>query len=293
LALNRERLTITDGNTVRLDAVNDATHVNVDGDAMTGPLSIESEATSLTVTSDPTDALPTFRHAIKAEMRGVSGAAVQGEATNAEGGGIAVFGRTFAPQGTAVLATASSTTGNSRAITASSVSSEGVTMELFHNASGPNTATMVVRKSGVEGVIAKFDHNFNTRYTIELSGDATLSGTHFAEDHVNTSDARLKEHVTSVDGVLPRLERIRSVRYRFSDQGEGPSDYRLGLLAQEVEAEFPELVQEGSDGYLAVSYGHLAAVLLQAIKEQQQQIEALEQQVDVLSGTGAELPVAD
>ncbi len=106
---------------------------------------------------------------------------------------------------------------------------------------------------------------------------------------MNTSDERLKEDITPVEDVLPRLEDIRSVRFRFRDRGDGPSDYQLGLLAQEVQAEFPELVQEREDGYLGVSYGHMTAVLLQAIKEQQQQIEALRRQVEDLSGSGADL----
>ncbi len=54
----------------------------------------------------------------------------------------------------------------------------------------------------------------------------------------------------------------------------------IGLLAQEVEAVFPELVSRGSDGYLSVSYGKLSAVLVQALNEQQAEIEDQRAQIE-------------
>ena len=66
-------------------------------------------------------------------------------------------------------------------------------------------------------------------------------------------------------------------------------DGRMQVVPEDVQAVFPELVEERADGYLGVSYGHMTAVLLQAIKEQQQQIEALRRQVEDLSGSGADL----
>ena len=53
---------------------------------------------------------------------------------------------------------------------------------------------------------------------------------------------------------------------------------QVGVLAQELEQVLPELVNTGSDGYKAVNYAQLTPVLIEAIKEQQQQIEALKVQ---------------
>ena len=50
---------------------------------------------------------------------------------------------------------------------------------------------------------------------------------------------------------------------------------QIGLIAQEVEAVFPELVKTDSQGYKAVSYEKLTAVLVEAMKEQQAKISEL------------------
>ncbi len=50
-----------------------------------------------------------------------------------------------------------------------------------------------------------------------------------------------------------------------------PKDKQIGLIAQEVEKVFPELVSTDSEGYKSIAYGKLTAVLIEAIKELQQQ----------------------
>ena len=57
---------------------------------------------------------------------------------------------------------------------------------------------------------------------------------------------------------------------------------QVGLLAQELVRVLPELVSTGPDGYQAVNYAQLAPVLIEAIKEQQQQVETLKSQVAAL-----------
>ena len=53
---------------------------------------------------------------------------------------------------------------------------------------------------------------------------------------------------------------------------------KIGVLAQEVQAVFPELVTEGADGILSVNYQGLVPVLINAINEQDAKIAALEAQ---------------
>lgn len=50
----------------------------------------------------------------------------------------------------------------------------------------------------------------------------------------------------------------------------------VGLIAQQIEAEFPELVTDGGDGYKTVKYSNMVGVLLQAVKELQAKVEELE-----------------
>ena len=57
----------------------------------------------------------------------------------------------------------------------------------------------------------------------------------------------------------------------------------MGVIAQEVEAVLPELVAENSEGTKSVAYQKLTAVLIEAVKEQQKQIDELKAKVDELS----------
>jgi len=55
---------------------------------------------------------------------------------------------------------------------------------------------------------------------------------------------------------------------------------RIGLIAQELQTTFPEVVKEGNNGYLSVRYTELIPVLVQAINQQRQQIEYLKSQIE-------------
>ena len=57
---------------------------------------------------------------------------------------------------------------------------------------------------------------------------------------------------------------------------------QIGFSAQEVEKLFPEVVTTDANGYKSVDYGRLTPVLVEAIKEQQKQIDAQQQQIDEL-----------
>ena len=308
--LRGERLGITDGNSVRLDQVNGATHVNVAGDEMTGQLRIDASGEEGLVVD--TDASIT-RPAVVATSSGLGGVGVSGAATHENSNATGVQGTTISAAGRGVAGLAENGTGGFfrsegatgfgvRAIAAGasgigvqarSNGTSGTALMAEATGNGANSTALLVNHDGFSaGVIARFQSRDFTRYTIEKNGNATLTGTHFAADHVNTSDARLKRDVTPLEDVLPKLDQINGVRYRLRDDEPG-SDYRLGVLAQEVRSVFPELVEERADGYLGVSYGHLSAVLLEAVKEQQRRIEALERKLERLSGQSADLPVEE
>ncbi|NJO89370.1 MAG: tail fiber domain-containing protein [Chloroflexia bacterium] len=62
---------------------------------------------------------------------------------------------------------------------------------------------------------------------------------------------------------------------KFPNNGFGKG-VQYGLIAQEVEKVLPELVKENAEGYKAVAYDKLTALLIEAIKEQQNEIETLQ-----------------
>ena len=94
-----------------------------------------------------------------------------------------------------------------------------------------------------------------------------------------SSDERLKENFQTLDGALDKINQING--YEF-DWKEGIEDvvskegHDIGVKAQELQAVYPELVHERDNGYLAVDYVKLTAVLLQAVKELSAKVDKLE-----------------
>jgi hypothetical protein len=60
------------------------------------------------------------------------------------------------------------------------------------------------------------------------------------------------------------------------------SETQIGLIAQDVEKVFPELVRTDNNGFKAVSYEKLSVILLEGMKEQQKQIESLNEKISRL-----------
>jgi hypothetical protein len=88
-----------------------------------------------------------------------------------------------------------------------------------------------------------------------------------------TSDIRLKTNITPLTEVLEKLAQLRGVSFEWNDEykalGLGTGRREIGVIAQDVEAVFPELVTTWGEGYKAVDYGKLSGVLIEAIKELQ------------------------
>ena len=91
------------------------------------------------------------------------------------------------------------------------------------------------------------------------------------------SDANLKENIKEVDEALDKVQRMRGVYYTWIDKNQ-PQTQQLGVIAQEVQAVCPELVEKGGNGYLSVDYPKLTAVLIQAVKELKAKVDAMESQ---------------
>jgi hypothetical protein len=101
-----------------------------------------------------------------------------------------------------------------------------------------------------------------------------------ARELVQKSDQRHKQNIHTLGGSLAKIAQLRGVHFNWKDN---PEDQQIGLVAQEVEKVFPELVSTDSEGYKSIAYGKLTAVLLEAVKEQQLQIDSMAQQIRALS----------
>jgi hypothetical protein len=99
-----------------------------------------------------------------------------------------------------------------------------------------------------------------------------VAGAAHASSFPTSSDARLKTNISQLTEVLEKIEKIRGVSFDWNEVyeslGRSTGHREIGVVAQEVEAVFPELVTTwGEQGYRAVDYGRLSAALVEAVKE--------------------------
>jgi hypothetical protein len=89
-----------------------------------------------------------------------------------------------------------------------------------------------------------------------------------------TSDARTKHNVETVQGALSRIISSRGVTF---DRNNGKKE--VGVIAQEIQNTIPEVIHEDTNGLLSVNYSGIIGVLIEAIKEQEARISILEQKL--------------
>ncbi len=109
---------------------------------------------------------------------------------------------------------------------------------------------------------------FTETMRIKGDGNAILTGI-----LTQNSDARLKKNFHVLDGSLEKLIRLNGYHYQWINVNSDQS-IQTGLIAQEVQKLFPELVKE-NNGTLSVNYTGLIPVMIESIKELKQQIEEL------------------
>lgn len=94
-----------------------------------------------------------------------------------------------------------------------------------------------------------------------------VSGFAQADKFIYRSDARLKENIREIDSPLERVLQLHGVTFDWKDPAKGKN--QLGLIAQEVETVFPEVVTTSQKtGLKSVAYATLVGALVEAIKEQ-------------------------
>jgi hypothetical protein len=103
-------------------------------------------------------------------------------------------------------------------------------------------------------------------YKLHVIGDV------FATDFKASSDRRLKKDFEVIGGALDKIRQISG--YTFS-RVEGTEKRFAGVIAQEMQAVLPEVVDTDTEGFLNVSYGNIAALLIQGVKELDEKITKL------------------
>jgi hypothetical protein len=119
-----------------------------------------------------------------------------------------------------------------------------------------------------------FKDNTNTATTsanLQFNGtNLTCAGTVTAN-----SDERLKKNIETITDAIHKVRSLRGVEYDHKETG----DHCLGLIAQEVEQVIPQVVYEDATGVKSVAYQNIVALLIEAVKDQQRQIDELKKQL--------------
>lgn len=159
--------------------------------------------------------------------------------------------------------------GTTGAFLLSNVFGGNAQFQVFPSVGGSNPpATLVVRDGSIGiGTFAPGANILNV-----AAGKSTI-----ADAWTVRSSRRYKDDVSTLTGSLDKVQQLRGVSFSWKNSGE-PS---MGLIAEEVGEVAPELVNYEENGKDAVSldYDKLTALLVEAVKEQQQQIDELKREL--------------
>ena len=100
-------------------------------------------------------------------------------------------------------------------------------------------------------------------------------------DRLPSSDRNLKTNIIQIKNSLSKILQLNGVEFDFIESANSGylGVHQIGLIAQDVKEIIPEVVGENVDGNLGVSYQHLVALLVEAVKEQQEQINELKRKI--------------
>jgi hypothetical protein len=154
------------------------------------------------------------------------------------------------------------------------------------------TNNLYVRSSGPSGNNRLLLNPFLTDGSVGIGTETPffkldVAGGAHASAFLNSSDDRFKTNIRPLENVIEKIQRIRGVTFDWNEKyaalGRATGKAEVGVLAHEIEAVFPELVSKwGDENYLAIDYGRMTAVLIEAVKELATELEGLRAKIDLL-----------
>jgi gamma-glutamylcysteine synthetase len=145
-----------------------------------------------------------------------------------------------------------------------------------------NAYRLFINGSGFVGIGTN-----NPTQALQVVGNILASGT------ITPSDIRYKKNIQPIQSPIEKLAQLNGVTYKYRKEEFPQMGFtdkeQIGLIAQEVEKVFPQLVVTDNKGYKAVDYVKLVPVLLEGIKVQQSELiqqqsvnRSLQDQIDEL-----------
>lgn len=119
-------------------------------------------------------------------------------------------------------------------------------------------------------------------YKLDVSGDINASGSVRAAGVALTSDRRWKRDIKKIENSIQKIKKLNGVNYFWASDKYPAMKFndkkQIGIIAQDIEAVFPELISKDKNGYMSVNYPALVAPLIEAVKEQDTLITGLKKE---------------
>jgi hypothetical protein len=137
----------------------------------------------------------------------------------------------------------------------------------------------------IYGNFEKPELHFNAAVGIDTCPIAphvlTVAGSAFStEGWLTLSDKKIKTNIRNIEDPLSLMQKINGVSFSWKNRNQHKKHY--GVIAQEIEKILPSLVQTNEHGEKSVNFSEFIPILIEAFKEQQKQIQNLEQQLKYL-----------
>ena len=129
--------------------------------------------------------------------------------------------------------------------------------------------------TGIFTEYGKFEKN--GAYALSVLGSIWANGTTY------NSDIRFKKSITPIENALKTILDLKGVNYYWKKETFPKKNFseklQFGLIAQEVEKIIPEIINSDEEGYKSIDYNALVPILIEAIKDQQAQINELKREI--------------
>lgn len=139
----------------------------------------------------------------------------------------------------------------------------------------------VIFESGSTQFGNTIDDTHNFHGAVDVTGSFVVTGSVQATGDIiayASSDERLKDNIELIPQPIDKLKQIKGVSFDWNNESEH-TGHDIGVIAQDIEKILPELVATRDNGYKAVRYEKIVALLIEAIKDQQSQIDELKSKI--------------
>ncbi len=200
----------------------------------------------------------------------LSGPATAANGLTVSAGGLAVTGATSITGNTTITgnASVSGTTTHTGATTLTGGINGGATV---------NTGNLTVTVGNLAVNAGNLTVGGTSTFTgaSTINNSLTVTGNVSANGFFYSSDKRLKTQVQPIFDPIEKVKQLKGVTFRWKKDRKKS----VGIIAQDVEKVFPELVHTDKQGMKSVAYPNLIGLLIETTKEQQKQIDALKKEV--------------